>query len=370
GHEVSVLTSDHGEVAAGTDHGPVRVRRALRLFQPFGEAGRVSRRARWHIHRVNRQITADHLADERPDLVFVWSQLRLTLGAAQAAEQSGLPVCYTFNDEHLAGYLPRRWAATPRALAGALADRTLFRDGTTSGLRLSHATAISRRVVDNLVAAGAPVATSRVVYQGIPVERFPCKANPGSVGTPARVLYAGQLHPTKGVDTLIDAMHRLAAARPGSAPTLTIAGDGPAPYPESLRRLAAGGPARIEFLGKVAYADLPALYRAHDLFVFPSRWQEPFGLTHLEAMASGLPVVSTADGGHGEFLRDSVNALVFQKGNEEALAERIGALLDDPGLGKRLALAGRVMVERDFSLARYVTDLEQWLEEVRRARAA
>jgi glycogen(starch) synthase len=368
GHQVTVLTGNHGAPASySAERG---VHRDLHLYLPFSEPGRLARTARWRTHRVNQRIAAQRIAACRPDIIFIWSQLRLTLGAAQAAEQSGVPVCYTFNDEHLAGYLPRTWTPSPRAVVSALADRILFQGITTARLRLRHTTSISRRVRDNLVNSGLPVADSRVIYQGIPIERFPCKAEPGRIGTPARMLFAGQLVPYKGADTLIEAAHRLAAQRGDGAIRVTIAGDGPGHHPAELRQLARSGPATIEFLGRVPHAELPALYRRHDLFVFPSRWQEPFGLTHLEAMASGLPVVSTADGGHGEFLRDNRNALLFPKGNPEALSDRISALLDDPGLGKRLALAARTMIETDFSLARYVTELEHWLDEVRRAPAA
>ena len=368
GHQVTVLTSSHGSQSPAQVE--ERVHRDLRLYLPFSEPGRVARLARRRTHQANERIAAHRIAALRPDIVFVWSQLRLTLGAAQAAERSGVPVCYTLNDEHLAGYLPRAWSPAPRAALAALTDRTLFRGITTARLQLRHTTSISRRVRDNLIASGLPMADSRVIYQGIPVERFPCKAEPGRIGTPARVLFAGQLLPYKGADTLIQAAHRLAADRGSDAIKVTIAGDGPGNHPAELRRMALDGPAEVEFLGRVPHDQLAALYREHDLFVFPSRWQEPFGLTHLEAMASGLPVISTADGGHGEFLRDNQNALVFPKGNPEALAGRILAILDDPGLGKRLALTARTMIETDFSLARYVTELEHWLDEVRRAPAA
>ena len=88
--------------------------------------------------------------------------------------------------------------------------------------------------------------------------------------------------------------------------------------------------------------------------VFPSIWSEPFGLTHLEAMASGVPVVSTANGGQGEFLRDGVNALVFEPEDAEGLACRLASLIVDDSLRRRIALGGRRLVEREFTLTRYV----------------
>jgi glycosyltransferase involved in cell wall biosynthesis len=123
--------------------------------------------------------------------------------------------------------------------------------------------------------------------------------------------------------------------------------------------MAAGLP--VEFRGRLPRTELPALYRAHDVFVFPSIWREPFGLTQLEAMASGLAVVATAEGGHGECLRHGENALVFPPGNAEALSAHLARLIDEPGLGVRLATAARAMVGRDYTLDRYTTSLESML---------
>lgn len=78
----------------------------------------------------------------------------------------------------------------------------------------------------------------------------------------------------------------------------------------------------VECLGKVPHDRVSALYRSHDLFVFPSIWQEPFGLTPLEAMASGIPVISTVNGGHGEFVQHKINAFVFKEGDADMLADQ------------------------------------------------
>jgi spore coat protein SA len=112
----------------------------------------------------------------------------------------------------------------------------------------------------------------------------------------------------------------------------------------------------------VPHNELPALYRNNDIFLFTSTWREPFGLTHLEAMASGTPVVSTRDGGHGEFLRHMENSLVFEKENAAELADRILSLVRDGELRKRLAVAGRHEVEEHFTMSRYVNDLELFLQ--------
>jgi spore coat protein SA len=199
-----------------------------------------------------------------------------------------------------------------------------------------------------------------VIHQGIPVPDFPSKPRPGTLGSPLRLLYVGQLHEYKGVHTLLEAADRV--ARLLGTVHVTVIGDGPEDYLARLRALAAAGRADVEFAGRLPHSDLPPVYRGHDVFVFPSIWAEPFGLTHLEAMASGTVVISTANGGQAEFLVDGENALVFPKEDAKELASRILSLAGDPGLAARLAVSGRALVERQYSIERYVTDLERFLE--------
>jgi glycosyltransferase involved in cell wall biosynthesis len=372
GHDVTVLTSTHGVGSAdGGEAEPSSVRRALGLYLPFDEPGAIRRWARRRVGRANFEIARRTLAEVSPDVTFVWSQLRLTVAPARAAEATGRAVVYALNDENIASYLPARFSAAPRGCVAYCLDRWLMPEITLAGLRLRHATSISEQVKRNLLARGVPVASARVIYQGIPLPQFPPKGAPGDLHDPARILYVGQLHAYKGVHTLIEAVRLLAAgaAEDGGercpALEVTIVGEGPQEYAEALRGQAARVPVPIRFTGRVPHAETPALYRAHDLFVFPSTWQEPFGLTHLEAMASGTPVISTADGGHGEFLEDGVNALVFRKEDARQLAALLLRLLRDAPLRRRLALTARDVVAARFTVDRYVTDLEAFLVEAR-----
>jgi glycosyltransferase involved in cell wall biosynthesis len=143
--------------------------------------------------------------------------------------------------------------------------------------------------------------------------------------------------------------------------TLTVVGKGPEDYTNSLKEAAAQTSFPVDFRGLVPHAEMPAVYQEHDVFVFPSIWEEPFGLTHLEAMASGLPVVSTANGGQGEFLVDDGNALTFLPEDVAGLARQLTRLLTDDDLYGRLAHAGRATAVEGFSFSRYVDELEALL---------
>ena len=81
------------------------------------------------------------------------------------------------------------------------------------------------------------------------------------------------------------------------------------------------------------------MYREHGILIFPSCWDEPFAITPLEAMASGLAVVGTVAGGSREIFEHDVNALIFPEEDSRACADQVHRLLADPeftaGLGQR-----------------------------------
>ena len=363
GHEVEILTSDWGVGRPRSEEEDrIPVHRRLRLEEDFHRPFRMDRRRRRAVARFNRRETLRWIQRTKPDLVFFWSQLRLTAGPLRAAADSGLPAAWTLNDPHAAGLLAAPPRPRPRGLLRYLADRTWDRSAALPPSRLPRCTVISASLRDELVSAGLPFQEARVIYQGIPLEQFPLKAEPGSIHVPLRVLYTGQLHPWKGVHTLLEAV-RLAGARLGpGALEVTLAGTGEDAYLRRLERLAEG-PARVRFLGRVAPDRVSALYREHDLFVFPSTWREPFGLTHLEAMASGTPVLSTTGGGPGEFLVDGENALTFPAESPVPLASALLQLHRDADTRVELARNARRLVEERFTLERYLDELEDFLHE-------
>jgi glycogen synthase len=167
------------------------------------------------------------------------------------------------------------------------------------------------------------LADAAVVHPGIDAEAFGARA--GAPPWRGRLLYAGRLSPLKGVGDAIAALARLPAA------TLSVIGDGPPPRPHPRMRVE---PAMDR-------AALAARMRAADALLFPVRWEEPWGLVPLEAMACGLPVVATAAGGSAEYLRDGRNALVVPPGNPEAIARAVRRLARDGALRARLVAGGR-----------------------------
>ncbi len=355
GHQVHILTSDHGGAASDAE-----VTRTLKVYQDFTKKATFLRRARVRTAKYNARETEKVLKQRNPDVVFIWSLLRLTPSCAHVAQRLGFPTVYTFNDENISSFSFHGCSFSPKQAVHCLLD-LLSPLITVRGLDFTYSTCISAILKKNLLAKKLPIKESLVIYQGIPVEQFPLKENPGIRQSPSKLLYVGQLHPYKGVHTILEAIAILEKSNKLGPCSLTIVGKGPEDYTQKLQEMASQLPVSVQFMGLVPHDLLPEIYREMDIFIFPSIWEEPFGLTHLEAMSSGLPVISTANGGQGEFLEDGKNALTFTPDDPNHLALQLERLLDDDKLFKNLSQKGRLTVEQKFSFSRYVDELEALL---------
>lgn len=181
-----------------------------------------------------------------------------------------------------------------------------------------------------LISGGVPPSKIAVAEYGADTARFTPRATPGASGA-VRLLFVGTLALRKGIHHLLEAVRRL--QRRGVR--LTAAG-ATCVRPEMLRRYADV----LEVTGFRLHGEMPALYRDHDLYVFPSL-VEGSSLSIYEAMASGLPVVTTPNA--GSIVRDGVDGFIVPPGDVDGLASAIERLVEDRDL--RLAM-GRSAVER------------------------
>jgi alpha-maltose-1-phosphate synthase len=189
-----------------------------------------------------------------------------------------------------------------------------------------------------------PVDRTRVIYGGADPTRYAPDPSVAREG----VLFVGRLTPHKGVDRLLQALPPRSVLRVAGSE-----GHDPTPpereYPNLLRRLAADRDVR--FLGPVNDDELPNLYRAAQVFVLPSvsrtcygksiSVSELLGLSILEAMASGTPVVASAIGGIPEIVIDGETGFLVPPGDLDELRERLDQILKNPGLAQRLGANAR-----------------------------
>jgi glycosyltransferase involved in cell wall biosynthesis len=116
--------------------------------------------------------------------------------------------------------------------------------------------------------------------------------------------------------------------------------------------------------------DVAPLLASSSVAVVPSTWEEAFGLTVVEAMAAGVPVVATRVGGIPEIVRDGVTGRLVPPGDEAALAAAIAEILDQPGAAAGRAEAARREVRTRFTVARVADELAGLLARARRTAAA
>ena len=165
---------------------------------------------------------------------------------------------------------------------------------------------------------------------------------------PPRILYAGNLVPSKGVDVLLRAVAEL--QRRGIACQLKILGEGPARAELDLLAHKLGLATRVTWAAFVPQEQMAAEYGASTVTVLPSRGQaEGLGLILVEALLAGCAVVGTAAGGIPEVVVHEETGLIARDGDAEDLATQIQRLLTDVPLRERLARAGQEHVLRTHS---------------------
>lgn len=183
-------------------------------------------------------------------------------------------------------------------------------------------------------------------------------------------LYVGHLMQAKGTDRLLDAWQEFCQSRPIDA-TLVLAGDGP-DRATLEARAAAVGLQNIRFLGFVPREELAKVYRAADVFVFPSL-KDCFSLAFEEAMAAGLPVIGTCYGGESELVCERENGWIADPLNHGDLVHKLKLAWDSRDqlshMGKRsAAIVSRMAVDK--VAARICRAVDYAIHKPKRARTA
>ena len=223
---------------------------------------------------------------------------------------------------------------------------------------------------------GAPSERINVVPCGFDPEEFwpvtlDARSQLGLAHDDFVVLQLGRMVPRKGVDTLIAAAAILQKQYAIPARILIVGGNAEQPDPvgtPELGRLmvladALGVAEAVTFTGRRQREQLRYYYSAANVFV-TTPWYEPFGITPVEAMACGTPVVGTAVGGIKTTVVDGETGYLVPPNNPEALAERLAWLQQHPHLAQRLGWAGMRRAHQHFTWSNVANSIADIYENV------
>lgn len=301
---------------------------------------------------------------------------------------------------NFSNFLPVLRQAAPRtrlALEMQCEWLTQFpRDAVRRRLRCADLVTGSSGYIADLIRAAHPQVDSFCVplYNGFEPERFTAAASGGrSDRLPSTVVFVGRLSPEKGVHTLLEAMDLVCRGNPDarldlvgpqvSLPLEYIVGISGDPrvralsayydgtichdYQAWLRARAEQGAlaGRVRFVGSVPQAELPRLYAEADVLANPS-FSESFGMSLVEGMATGLPVVATRIGGMPEIVVPGTTGFLREAGDVEGLATDLRECLSSAARRDELGAAGRARALEVFTWDARARRLEALFAEPRR----
>lgn len=255
-------------------------------------------------------------------------------------------------------YAEERRSVRPLRVDGEVVSRPVRSERLFAWIRapiLSLLGRISGRLADAVIAPSQVTAAELRRDYGIEaIEVVPNGVLARDARSPAQtagttVLFVGRLRTRKAVAVLLEAIGLLRKEQ--VAVDLRIVGNGEQEEDLRERCLALGLEESVDFVGAVARDKMDGYYASAAIFCLPSIY-EGFPLAILEAMAGGLPVVSTTVSGIPEAVDDGTTGMLVEPEDARGLAAALGSLLAQPDLRRSMGIAGRQRFGREFSIER------------------
>ncbi len=397
GHRVKVLTSNYGLQREQRDP---EIERRLWINGAFGLPLKAGLSDLKTIEAHNHQVLRETLTEFAPDLVYVWSLHGLSKSLIFTIRNSRLPTVYDVADSWIADGLRedpwlRWWNGTSRPIGSTLwrtmleiggrrnsldkiaptrlakgydrvaeiygkpQDTAAVEANTIGAFRFDRLYFCSHFLRQRTEQAGFRVSHGDVIYPGTNTELYIGEVKPQSAPI-RKFLIVAELTEKSGVMTALEA---LKIAREYNVKTsLSIHGRGSSDYVASLRSFIIQHQLPVEFLTLTGQPkDMAALYRQHDAFLHTAETEESYATTPFEAMASGLPVISTKLGGIGELLLHGENAFTYNPKEALDLASRMQEIQIQPALRCQVAERGQAEVLGRFNDATVADQIENYL---------
>ena len=340
GHKVNLLTcSFEGE--KGKDN-----YKGVGIFRhPIMDLNWLSKRGVIGLLEEVRSVFNKFIEETKPDCIHVHNMHYFSEVHAAAiqeiADKKGIPLFLTAHNV---------W------------DDNLFLD-LMRDIKWSHIIAVSHFIKREIMGIGYDHRNITVIHHGIDQNIYSPDVDTKSVLKEYPILRGKKIifHPArmglaKGCDVSIKALRIVRERFPDVV--LVLAGTkNIIDWVQSQQKDIAYMVSLIKFLGlqdnvlidAFQLKEMPALYAASTVCVYPSTASEPFGLTMLEALSSAKPMIVTRTGGMPEIIKDGINGFVIPVKDFESLASRIIELLNDKELRERFGYTGRQMVEQQYT---------------------
>lgn len=369
GHEVRVLTSDHrvpGRSGTDVDH----VKRSLKIHGMYGHPW-LPILSLYALEQHNHRALIEQLTSFCPDVIHVWNMGGISKSLLLRLESCGIPVVYVISDHWIARSLRADvWLAWWNSERGALTKmvRSFFRwtgikswisrlTPTASWDRLTfeHISFCSAFLRDLTQSRGWNVSHGVIIHCGIRTGDFSVKQDYTDF---KKLLWVGRLSEDKDPLTAVRALSHCK----NTHCTLDLFGKGEPEYLAAIdREIESLGLAQRVTRKSATEKEMRQLYAQYDALLFTSNWGEPFALTPLEAMASGLPVITSLDGGQAELAKSGDNCLVAHAGDATAYATCIDELTANAELRQNLGKNGLKEARERFDLDVIFQQMEKFL---------
>jgi spore coat protein SA len=248
--------------------------------------------------------------------------------------------------------------------------------------RVKFITTVSRFVESGVIKL-YPEAAGKIhtVYSGVDVNRYQpvwsreaseirnrLKAQYGLTGRKV-VVFVGRLSPKKGAHILIKAIGQILSVHPDTA--LVLVGskwygeNQEDSYVRQVKQMADTLNTDVVLTGFIPPNDVVSHYYLGDVFICASQWREPLARVHYEAMAAGIPIITTDRGGNAEVVKGKGNGIVISEYNQpQAFADAISYLLEQPDIALEMGKLGRKLAEEKYSWKRVAADLNDLFTQV------
>jgi glycosyltransferase involved in cell wall biosynthesis len=347
GHEVIIVTKEMDREDPGVEYpGGVRRVEAKRLTLPE------------HVLAPpNPDDLRRLLKQEDFDVVHAHHAFTPTpLLSLDAARRLGVPSVLTNHSITFASSSDFIWGPVSQVLP--------FKRYINMANRVIAVSGVAAEFIERFMDSGKAI----VIPNGVDVERFhdPKPLASGEFDL-ARlehpmIFSAGRLAFRKGFHLLLEAMPKVLSVNPGAR--LYVAGKGAMAGFLNMLVESLDLWDEVELLGFVSEDVLPWLYRSCDVFALPSVTAESFGITLIEAMAAGRPVVASRIGGVPEIIDDGVDGFLFEPWDSRGLSEAVNTLLGDPGLAAEMGRRAHAAAEERYSWPKVARRIEEVYEDV------